>query len=231
MCSSRPTEVDATAFVSPDASLGAGVRIGPYAWIGPGVVLGEGSVIEQNAVVGYGATAATRPTVLGPRCRLANNTTVYHSVTLGADVCIRHNAVVREDVIVGAGSSLGSGGGIEPHTRIGAGCSFHSRVHVTDYSRIGDYVFIGPGFVSLSDLYLDYRRPQLQRDYAGVTIGRGARIGGGVLAFPGCSIGDETVVGAGSQVSGQLLARTVYLGVPARAVRRVKPGEALPPVA
>jgi len=226
-----PAEVDSTAFISPHASLGAGVRIGPHAWIGPGVVLGEGCVIEQNAVVGYGATADTRPTVLAPGCWLANNTTVYHSVTLGAGVRLRHNAIVRENVIIGAGSSLGNGSGIEPHTRIGEGCSFHCRVHITDHSRIDDYVFIGPGFVSLSDRCLDYRRPHLHQDYAGVTIGRGARIGGGVLAFPGCSIGEETVVGAGSQVSGQLLARMVYLGAPARAVRRVKPGEELPPVA
>lgn len=209
--------------------LGAGVRIGFHAWIGPGVRLGDGCVIEQNAVVGYGGTATTAPTVLGAGCLVANNATVYHSVMLGERVKIRHNAIVREDVSIGAGTSLGAGSGIEPHTRVGAACSFHSRVHLTDYSEIADGVFIGPGFVSLSDLQLDYRRPQLHRAYKGVTIGRGARIGGGVLALPGTVIGEETLVGAGSQVSGTLLARTVYLGSPARAVRRIKAGEELPP--
>jgi acetyltransferase-like isoleucine patch superfamily enzyme len=94
---------------------------------------------------------------------------------------------------------------------------------------VGDHVFIGPGFISVSDLHLDFARPQLHREYEGVTIRDKARIGGRVLAFPGAVIGEETVVGAGSVVRGQLLDRVVYLGDPIRAVRKVKPGELLAP--
>lgn len=196
-------------------------------WVGPNVTIGAGTVIEPNAVVGYGGGVSTQPVRIGRNCLIANNSTVYHSVTIGDGAKVRHNAVVREEVEVGDGTTIGSGCTIQPHTRIGRFCSFHSKVHITDFSVISDYVFIGPGFVCVSDVQLDYRRPHLHKGYKGVTIGRAARIGGAVLAMPGCEVGEETVVGAGSRISGSLRPRMVYVGVPARPVRRVRPEEEL----
>ncbi len=223
--SKKTDELPASTFVHASARLAPGVVIMENAWIGPNVEIGTGTIVEQNAVIGYHGGPDTRPVCIGKNCLVANNATLYHSVTLHDGVKVRHNVVVREDVEIGGETSLGSGGSVEPHTRIGRFCSFHCKVHITDYSTIGDYVFIGPGFVSLSDLHLDFRRPQLHQAYKGVTIGRGARIGGAVLALPGCEVGEETVVGAGSQIGGVLRPRTVYLGVPARAIRRVPPTE------
>jgi UDP-3-O-[3-hydroxymyristoyl] glucosamine N-acyltransferase len=222
-------DIAASATVHPTAVLEPEVTVRDHVWVGPNVTVGAGTVIEPNAVVGYGGAASTKPVSIGRNCLIANNATLYHSVTLGNGVKVRHNAVLREEVEVGEGTSIGSGCTIEPHTKIGCFCSFHCKVHITDYSTIGDYVFIGPGFVSLSDIYLDYRRPQLHKDYKGVTIARAARIGGAVLALPGCEVGEETTVGAGSQISGVLKPRMVYLGVPARPIRRVRPDEELRP--
>jgi UDP-3-O-[3-hydroxymyristoyl] glucosamine N-acyltransferase len=221
-------DVSPLAWVSPTAQLGEGVVVMPGAWIGPGAVIGDGTVIEANAVVGYHTGEGDKPAVVGRRCLIATGATIYHSTTLGDGVKVRHNAVVREHVSVGDRTSLGSGSGVEPHSSIGSDCSLHCRVHVTDYSSIGDLVFIGPGFVSMSDEILDYRRPQLHRGYKGVTIGRAARIGGAVVALPGAVVGEETVVGACSQIRGVLPDRTVCLGSPARPVRRVTAGEAIP---
>jgi UDP-3-O-[3-hydroxymyristoyl] glucosamine N-acyltransferase len=221
------SEIAASACVHPTAIIDATAVIMDNVWVGPNVTIGAETVIEPNAVLGYRAGVSTKPLRIGKSCLVATNATIYHSVTLGDGVKIRHNAVVREEVEIGEGTSIGSGCTIEPHTGIGRFCSFHCKVHITDYSMIGDYVFIGPGFVSLSDHYLDYRRPHLHKGYKGVTIGRAARIGGAVLALPGCEVGEETTVGAGSQISGVLKPRTVYLGVPARPVRRVRPEEEL----
>jgi UDP-3-O-[3-hydroxymyristoyl] glucosamine N-acyltransferase len=222
-------EIPASACVHPSAAIHAKAVIMDNVWIGPNVVIEAGTIIEPNAVLGYRADASTKPLRIGRNCLIATNATVYHSVILDDGVKIRHNAVVREEVEIGEGTSVGTGCTIEAHSRIGRFCSFHCKVHITDYSTIADYVFIGPGFVSLSDIYLDYRRPQLHKDYKGVTIGRAARIGGAVLALPGCVVGDETTVGAGSQIGGVLKPRMVYLGAPARPVRRVRPDEELRP--
>lgn len=216
-------DIAATASIHPTARIADNVVVKGGARIGANVVIESGAIIEENAVVGYGGVGgAVR---VGRNCLIANGATVYHSVILGDGVKVRHYTVVRDEVEIGEGTSLGTGCTVEPHTRIGCFCSFHCKVHITDFSTIGDYVFIGPGFVSLSDLALDYRRTQLHQGYKGVTIGRTARIGGGVLAMPGCEVGEGAVVGAGSQISGVLKQGVVYLGNPARAIRRVAPGE------
>jgi UDP-3-O-[3-hydroxymyristoyl] glucosamine N-acyltransferase len=221
-------DVSPLAWVSPTARLGQDVVVMPGAWVGPRAEIGDGSVIECNAVVGYRTGESDLPAVLGRGCLVATGATVYHSTRLADGVKVRHNAVVREHVSVGARTSLGSGSGVEPHTTIGSDCSLHCRVHVTDYSTIGDLVFIGPGFVSMSDENLDYKRPQLHRAYKGVTIGRAARIGGAVVALPCSVVGEETVVGARSEIRGTLPPRTVCVGSPARPVRRITAAEAIP---
>jgi acetyltransferase-like isoleucine patch superfamily enzyme len=185
-------------------------------------------LVECNAVVGYRTGESDLPTEIGCDCLISTGATVYHSVKLADGVKIRHNAVIREHVTIGDRTSIGSGSGVEPHTSIGANCSLHCRVHVTDFSDIGDFVFIGPGFLSMSDEALDFKRPHLHRGYKGVTIGRGARIGGAVVALPGSVVGEETVVGARSEIRGTLPARTVCVGSPARPVRRVSEAETLP---
>jgi acetyltransferase-like isoleucine patch superfamily enzyme len=153
---------------------------------------------------------------------------VYNDVELADGVRIWHNAVIRNHVTIGRGSSVGSLSCIEHHTQIGAGTSVHSLCQVGDYSKIGDAVFIGPGFLSVSDLRLDFRRPQLHETYRGVTIKDRARLGGRVLAYPGSVVGVETVVGAGGTIRGELLDGVVYMGDPLRAVRKVRPDERLP---
>ena len=52
----------------------------------------------------------------------------------------------------------------------------------------------------MSDMVLDYRRPNISKEYKGITISDAARIGGGVTILPGLKIGKETLVGAGSFV-------------------------------
>ena len=54
-----------------------------------------------------------------------------------------------------------------------------------------------------------------------VTIGRNAWLGGAVIVCPGVTIGDDTVVGAGSVVTRDLPPAVVAVGNPARVVRRL----------
>lgn len=58
-----------------------------------------------------------------------------------------------------------------------------------------------------------------------ITIGSRVWIGGGAIVLPGVSIGDDTVVGAGSVVTRSLPARVVAAGNPCRVLRPVDEGE------
>ncbi len=52
-------------------------------------------------------------------------------------------------------------------------------------------------------------------------IGDNVWLGGGVIVCPGVTIGDNTVVGAGSVVVASLPADVVAVGSPARAIRQL----------
>ncbi|MBM3852616.1 MAG: hypothetical protein FJ399_05625 [Verrucomicrobia bacterium] len=222
-------QISPLAHIESTARIAADVVIEAGAWIGPDVELQRGAVVQSGAAVGRGwAAGRAGATVVGAGCIIGSGAVIYHDVTLADGVKIWHNAVIRHHVEIGRGTSIGSLSCIEHHTTIGAECSVHGLCQIGDYSTVGDAVFIGPGFLSVSDLRLDYRRPQLHETYRGVTIKRGARVGGRVLAYPGSVVGVETVVGAGSAIRGELLDGVVYLGDPIRAVRKVRPDERWP---
>lgn len=52
-----------------------------------------------------------------------------------------------------------------------------------------------------------------------MTIGDGVRLGGGAIVCPSVSIGEDTVVGAGSVVTRSLPAGVVAAGSPCRVIR------------
>jgi maltose O-acetyltransferase len=54
-----------------------------------------------------------------------------------------------------------------------------------------------------------------------IVLGDNVWLGGGVVVCPGVSIGDDTVVGAGAVVAGDLPAGVVAAGVPARVIREI----------
>jgi len=56
-----------------------------------------------------------------------------------------------------------------------------------------------------------------------ITIGDNVWLGGGVIVCPGVSIGDDTVVGAGSVVTRDLPSGVVAFGNPARVHRQIAP--------
>jgi len=66
------------------------------------------------------------------------------------------------------------------------------------------------------------RRAVAEREYdAPVTIGRNVWIGVGSLVLKGASIGDNSIIGAGSVVSGAIPANVVAAGAPARVLRNL----------
>ena len=54
-----------------------------------------------------------------------------------------------------------------------------------------------------------------------VSIGRNCWLGAGVIVLPGVTIGDDTVIGAGSVVTGDIPSGTVAAGCPCRVLRPV----------
>lgn len=101
-------------------------------------------------------------------------------------------------------------------------------------TEIGNRVFIGPGTKVLTSTYaLDgyYSVEFLPGDagvikYGDITIEDDAYIGANCTILPGTIIHEGAVVGANSLVSGELEPWTIYVGTPAKPIRkREKPTE------
>jgi maltose O-acetyltransferase len=86
---------------------------------------------------------------------------------------------------------------------------------------IGDDVQIGPNVQLLTPTHpvgADLRRDKWEAAEP-ITIASNVWLGGGVIVLPGVTIGENSVVGAGSVVTRDLPADVVALGSPARVTR------------
>lgn len=94
---------------------------------------------------------------------------------------------------------------------------------------IGDDCQIGPNVQLLTPTHpIDpgARRAKLEAAEP-IVIGENVWLGGGVIVCPGVSIGDNSVIGAGSVVTKNIPANVVAVGNPARVLREIGPQDSL----
>ena len=92
-----------------------------------------------------------------------------------------------------------------------------THIHVGDYTNFGPNVVLAtaghPILPSLRELGTQYNAP--------IKIGKCCWLGAGVVVLPGVTIGDNTVVGAGSVVTKDLPSNVVAVGNPCRVIREI----------
>ncbi|MBQ3523179.1 MAG: sugar O-acetyltransferase [Clostridia bacterium] len=88
---------------------------------------------------------------------------------------------------------------------------------------IGDYTMLGPNVViaTAGHPILPELRPLAYQYNMPVHIGKNCWLGAGVLVLPGVTIGDNTVIGAGSVVTKDIPANVVAVGNPCRVLREI----------
>lgn len=88
---------------------------------------------------------------------------------------------------------------------------------------VGDYTMFGPNVVIATaghPVDPELRRQGLQYNLP-VRIGNNCWLGAGVIVMPGVTIGDDTVIGAGSVVTRDIPSGVVAVGNPCRVLREV----------
>ena len=113
-----------SSVVAAPATIGAGVRIGPFCTVGPDVVLGDGAELVSHVVVD-GRTRIGAGARLYPFCTvgLAPQDLKYAGEDTETELGAR--TVVREHVTIHRGTVTGSG-----ITRVGSDCLLMAVVHV-----------------------------------------------------------------------------------------------------
>ena len=144
------------------------------------------------------------------------------------------DAATRRRILTELLGSIGEGTEIRSplHCDYGFNTHFGARTFVNfglvalDVARItiGDDVQLGP-YVQLLTPTHPLEPAQRREKWEAaepITIGDNVWLGGGVIVCPGVTIGEDTVVGAGAVVTGDLPAGVLAAGVPARVVRSLE---------
>lgn len=90
--------------------------------------------------------------------------------------------------------------------------------------KIGEHTLIGPGTHIYTAMHaLDAKEREQDVEFGKpVTIGRNVWIGGHCTILPGITIGDNTIIGAGSVVTKNMPANVIAAGNPCRIIRENK---------
>lgn len=96
-------------------------------------------------------------------------------------------------------------------------CVDDTHIYIDEYTMLGPNVTIATaGHPILPEL-----REQIYQYNMPVHIGRNCWLGAGVIVMPGVTIGDNTVIGAGSIVTKDIPANVVAVGNPCRVLRPI----------
>ena len=95
---------------------------------------------------------------------------------------------------------------------MGDNCRIQGSAYIADDCKLGNNVFIGPNATLLNDRFPPSGNKALWQP---ITVGNGAVIGGGATVVPGCNVGENAVLGAGSVLTKPLPSNEVWVGNPA----------------
>ena len=140
------------------------------------------------------------------------------------DCKIGKNVIIREPVNlykceIGDNTKIDSFVYIEEGVKIGKNVKIRPFTFIPQGVIIEDDVFIGPGVIFTNDLYPKVcGKWRLQH----TIVKKGASIGAGSVILPGVSIGEFSLIAAGSVVTKSIPPYSIARGVPARIVGSLK---------
>ena len=129
---------------------------------------------------------------------------------------------------IGDDSKIGTFVEVQKGAKIGRRCKVSSHTFICEGVTIEDEVFIGHNVVFTNDLFpRATANGQLQTDAdwkcVPTLVKRGASIGSGAVLLCGITIGENSIIGAGSVVTKDVPANAIVAGNPARVMKKSAP--------
>ena len=128
---------------------------------------------------------------------------------------------------IGDNTKIGAFVEVQKNARIGRNCKISSHTFICEGVTIEDDVFIGHGVTFINDIYPRATAPggglQTEADWRvePTLIQRGASIGSGATILARITVGENSMVGAGSVVTRSVPANSIVAGNPARVLRAI----------
>jgi bifunctional UDP-N-acetylglucosamine pyrophosphorylase/glucosamine-1-phosphate N-acetyltransferase len=189
-------------------------------YIEPGVTIGQDTTIWPNTHL-RGQTAIGENCALGPNtiihdCQVGNGCKVLASVleqaVLEDDVDIGPFGHLRKGAHLAHGVHLGNFGEVK-NSYLGPGTKMGHFSYIGD-AQIGAAVNIGAGTITCN-FGMDGKKRRTE-------IGAGAYIGSDTMLVAPVKVGEGAATGAGAVVTKDVAERTLAVGIPARAIRKLE---------
>ena len=187
----------------------------------PDVTLGDNVVIEDFCIIGapFKGQPEGLATVIGKNAVIRSHTVIYAGNVIGDDFQTGNKTNIRECNRIGNNVSIGTLSVVEHHVEIGGNVRIHTQAFVPEFSVLEDGCWLGPQ-VTLTNAKFP-KSPGVKDELRGPTIKRKAKIGAGATLLPGITVGENSLVGAGSVVTGDVAADAIYAGNPAVFLRKI----------
>lgn len=227
--------------ISQNANIGKNVVIKDGVIIEDSVVIGDncyidyGTIIKNNVVIGNNSFIGAR-CILGeflndiilkksnenPKLIIEENATIrsesiiYGGTKINRNFQSGHRVTIREYAEIDENVNIGTLSDIQGYCKIGKYTRLHSNVHIGQKSEIGDYVWIFP-YVVLTN---DPMPPS--NELKGVTIKNFAVICTGSVVLPGIEVEENSLIGASSNVTKNVMKNTIVAGNPAKLMGNIE---------
>lgn len=186
------------------------VEFGANPYVGDYCIIGATSGREDLADTG---------TVIGDDATIRSHTVIYAGNRIGSGFQAGHYVSIREHNDIADNVSIGTRCSIEHHIRIGNNVRLHCGVFVPEYSVLEDDCWLGPNVTLTNARYP--RSKNVKNELKGIVVKKGAKLGANVTVLPGVIIGENSLIGAGSVVVGNVPAGKVFAGNPAREINDI----------
>lgn len=183
----------------------------------PNVKLVGKSRIDSGVILGFSEGKNTKKVIIGRNAIFRPHTVVYEGVRIGDDFQTGPGVLIREDNVIGNDVVVWHSATLSPGNIIGDGCRIHAGSFL-EMVTLGKRVFVGPGVVFTDDPHPVSPSPRIH--FKGAIIGDEAVIGANVTILPHVTIGKRAVIGAGSVVTKDVPDGEVWIGNPARYIKK-----------
>ncbi len=128
-------------------------------------------------------------------------------------------SVVLPHAKIGENCNICSHCFIENDVVVGDNCTIKCGVQLWDGITLEDNVFVAANVTFINDRYPRSKNPDWHLEKT--IIKKGASLGGGSVIICGITIGENAMIGAGSVVTKDVPAGELWVGNPARFVRKI----------